>query len=820
MALLAFVFALVGIAYVQNFAYAQSFASFFNAPAQSILAQWILTAMAGVINNITAALGRGVLVLIEAIVVPILQYNAFSSSHTIGLGWSLVRDVVNMGVVIVLLYIAITTMVGVASKNWQQSLPQLFLAVVLLNFSRTICGLLIDVSQVVMFTFVNAVLDIAAGNFAQLLGLQSFGQFSTNFTNNVALGTDILTASVALGAAYLQFGLYAAIFAIMLLLALAFIYRIIVLWILVIMSPIAFFLYGLRPLGIGGGAWGNWAGKFSGALVMGPMLTFFLWLSLAAASSGSIVSSETFPVPKEPSSYGLPLAILESHNITGLLLALVLLVVGMQQAASSAQAVGGWAGSLISEQRGRSIVGGLVGAPVRYGARVAKKRVAPPVTAGVGRAAIRAGEFATRTGVPGLGALGAGLVTAGGAVQRYGEKTQEAERKVLAEKVANYTDDERLANIRRISAPGYKGALTEKGRLEDEQILLRYGSNIGDRIKAGKNMSDDEKAKMNERTMRFLENNQGLIADAQRPGVNKFKSQQLHQVGITNRKTDYDKNVLDDEQMKEIKKFVDSDDYSPRVLSKEAIADVNVRTVLDKKVSRTRKNDGDTFTEISELEEIRSGARGKQLQEWLEEIEKGTIPPPSSSTTRPKASRPTKPKKGGGGSSGGGSSGGSKGSGGAGGPGPGSAPPTGGTPPVTPTGTGGGTSASPRASSPVVSASAAYESTEEVTAGSPPIATPTPRPPTRPPSPSASATPIKVKASAPAPAPTAKPTPPPNIAADISPVAERSFVPPKRDSDAPPPPHIAADISPVAERSFVPPKRDSDAPPPPPPDFN
>ncbi|KKW30794.1 MAG: hypothetical protein UY72_C0003G0023 [Candidatus Uhrbacteria bacterium GW2011_GWD2_52_7] len=229
--------------------------------------------LAGIINNIAAVIGKLMLLIIEMIIVPILGYNGFSSADIVDLGWSLVRDVVNMGVVVILIVIAMQTIVGYHKANWTQQLPKLFIGVILVNFSRTICGLFIDVSQVVMFTFVNAIIDIAAGNFAQMLGLSQFGEFSNEFIDKVNEAGTGIEAYAYLGSAYLQLALYLAIFAVLLLLALMYIWRIVMLWVLIIMSPIAFFLSGVGDMfKASAGYYGEWWKKFSGALIMGPLL--------------------------------------------------------------------------------------------------------------------------------------------------------------------------------------------------------------------------------------------------------------------------------------------------------------------------------------------------------------------------------------------------------------------------------------------------------------------------------------------------------------------------------------------------------------------
>ena len=163
---------------VPRFTFAQELTDIVTDPFDTIA-----LLLAAVIQNVTAALGRLMLKLIEMILV-VLQYNTFSKSHIVDIGWSLVRDVVNMAVVAILMALAVMTIVGSSKANWTQQLPRLFIAVVLVNFSRTICGFLIDISQIVMMTFFNAIIDIAAGNFAQLLALQSFGEFNKDFIDN------------------------------------------------------------------------------------------------------------------------------------------------------------------------------------------------------------------------------------------------------------------------------------------------------------------------------------------------------------------------------------------------------------------------------------------------------------------------------------------------------------------------------------------------------------------------------------------------------------------------------------------------------------
>ena len=81
--------------------------------------------------------------------------------------------------VIILIGIAFGTIFGHSKFQWQQQVPKLLIFAILINFSKTICGLIIDFGQVIMLTFANAIRDIAAGNFIQLLGLGDILSIST-----------------------------------------------------------------------------------------------------------------------------------------------------------------------------------------------------------------------------------------------------------------------------------------------------------------------------------------------------------------------------------------------------------------------------------------------------------------------------------------------------------------------------------------------------------------------------------------------------------------------------------------------------------------
>ncbi len=539
-----------------------------------------------IMQHITGALAKLIIVIIEMLIVPILQYNSFSLSPTIGIGWSLVRDVVNMFVVLVLLVVAIGTIVGYEKISWQKNLPQFLLAVVLVNFSRTICGVLIDLSQVVMFTFVNALLDVAAGNFAALFDLNLYGEYSSSAVRDSNGAVIAIDAGLQLGAAYLQFILYACILAVMLLLAFVYLWRIILLWVLVILSPLTFFTWGLGSMfKFAAGNSGEWWKKFTAALVIGPTLTFFLWLALSTAT-GDIVGSEGFVKPD--SAVSVTLSSFETSNLLATFLALCLLVVGMQQSASAASSMGGLAKKALGDEKlGQKLVGGAVGFFGGYSAARGAAR-ATSKTAGVG---IAAGQ-AIGANIPIFGgAIGRGVINASGYVQQKAEGYQKEGREAAEKRVKAMTTDQKAANLALIAA-GKTGAIGVTTRDDIKALQTDFATNAATRKKASETMPDAQYDQLSREALRYGHANRDKMDDAQKEKFDKFKTERAH-------------NLNDVLGAGELQKHIQSDKFSAKDLSAEAVANARVMAALNAKTVRKGVTVGD---------ELRQGIHGAALR--------------------------------------------------------------------------------------------------------------------------------------------------------------------------------------------------------------
>lgn len=235
--------------------------------------------------------------LLLDILVAVAQYNGFTSEPIVVKGWTIVRDVCNMFFVFAMLLIAFGTILRIQAYHYRSLLFRVVLMAVLMNLSKSIVGVLIDLSQVVLLSFVSGFKDMASGGLAQALGMDKILRLTPTNTSTggieaaqgiVGSGDGaIASASTLLVSFILAALIMGLIFITVLAITAQLIARLIKLWVLTIMAPIAF--AGTLFKGLGSIA-GKWWDELTKELVAGPTLAFFLWLVLAisAANNGEI----------------------------------------------------------------------------------------------------------------------------------------------------------------------------------------------------------------------------------------------------------------------------------------------------------------------------------------------------------------------------------------------------------------------------------------------------------------------------------------------------------------------------------------------------
>lgn len=273
-------------------------------------------------------------------IIEIAGYNGYLDSTAVQIGWVLVRDVANMFFVVILMIIAFGTVLGLEQYEWKKMMVKFVLAAILVNFSRIICGVIIDVAQVVMITFVNGVAAVAAGNMVNAFNVEEAFKFAEN-TKPGELNT-VEGFGMAVGALMFASITMAIMFVFLFILAA----RMLTLWVLIILSPLAFVLSVVPQTSKYATQW--WS-EFGNHVVVGPAIVFFLWLAFAVVGGGTIENeirqdSQVQDSAKVKTDEQATLAIGASFvKISNFFIAVGILMVG----AKTAQSLGVQGGSMM-----------------------------------------------------------------------------------------------------------------------------------------------------------------------------------------------------------------------------------------------------------------------------------------------------------------------------------------------------------------------------------------------------------------------------------------------------------------------------------------
>lgn len=195
----------------------------------------------------------------------------------VNLGWSVVRDFLNLFFILMLLLIAIGTILQVPSYGDKRMVFSVVLAALLVNFSKPISLFFIDASQIFMNFFIDAVKLKGTNTYSDLLlnkiGFQEIFNGELKNNNDKSWTGEIIFCFVGI--------IFLLIMAMMiLLLAVNLLLRVVAYWILIILSPLAFFGLAM-PRTFLGTIQKDWTKKMTEWSIFGPVQMFFIWLSLA-----------------------------------------------------------------------------------------------------------------------------------------------------------------------------------------------------------------------------------------------------------------------------------------------------------------------------------------------------------------------------------------------------------------------------------------------------------------------------------------------------------------------------------------------------------
>lgn len=229
---------------------------------------------------------------------------SYTSGGIVDIGWPIVRDLANIFFVIALVAIGLATALRIEGYQVKKTLPTLVAIILLINFTPVIAGLIVDASNVVMNFFIQG-LDPGSYMNAHMSAIRSVRPPSIWEALNpfkeigMLLGTLIIIAVDFI----VQF--------IFMVFALLFLVRYIAIWILVILSPIAFASYILPATR---STWKLWWSQFLQWCIIGATTGFFLYL-------GTMLLSKLDEIIPLPSTQGG-----ESLDPTNILISLMPLI--------------------------------------------------------------------------------------------------------------------------------------------------------------------------------------------------------------------------------------------------------------------------------------------------------------------------------------------------------------------------------------------------------------------------------------------------------------------------------------------------------------
>jgi hypothetical protein len=410
------------------------------------------------------------------------SYTNPSGNAIIANGLSITQSLVNMFLVVVLIYTAVSIALRLGGETGAKKLlVRLIFIALIVNFAPVICGLIVDASNILMNYFLVGIREGVSGILSQAVEfgktlISSLLKITGSFADRVGLLTQGAIQIILNLAIMLAFLLFAGIF----------LFRYFAIWILVVLAPLAFVAWILPATKK---IWNMWWNNFLQWSIIGITMAFFLYLGMSTfgALRGALMNKITSP-GIDPATVGL------FDSILPFIAVVIFLFLGFTMGlATSAM---GASQAIALTKKFRKKAGRLAG---KAGGALARKTLGAKGKEWMEKqASVRMGETF------GTGKIGKGIAKAGWAVgltpavwavrRGFGEaglKWTESERKDLrsAEKDYEGTVPERkMAAIRdlRLSPTRRMGALRqaiEEGQIKD---LKKLGLTKNEIVKIGK----------------------------------------------------------------------------------------------------------------------------------------------------------------------------------------------------------------------------------------------------------------------------------------------------------------------------------------------
>lgn len=238
-------------------------------PAASISAVLLV---AGHIAALLAAFGGVVLNWVLSPSFVQWSYTNPANNQLIELGLNITRPLANLLLVVFLVVIALSIALRIGEYGSKKTFVKLLVVALLINFSHVFAGLIVDAGNIVMNFFIQAItggthLTNTLGAIWQTIGgAISFSTFK--ITSQLDIVLQLVVIAVLNFALALVLQLWALIFAL----------RYIMIWLLVILSPLAFAAW-ILPSKATQKIWNLWWNTFISWVIIGVNAVFFLYLA-------------------------------------------------------------------------------------------------------------------------------------------------------------------------------------------------------------------------------------------------------------------------------------------------------------------------------------------------------------------------------------------------------------------------------------------------------------------------------------------------------------------------------------------------------------
>ncbi len=265
----------------------------------------------------------------------------------VGIGWTLSRDIANLGFVLMMIIIAVATILRYKAFNANTLLPKLIGAAIIVNFSLTIAGVFVTFSNSLTNVFLNGkmggdmvgAIDNAFGPQKLLLPPENPPPPDPSQQGSAAGG---VTAAILTSIAGLVFTTLFTALAAFVLLVFAFMLMMRYIWLsfLMMVAPLVWLFWVFPPLNK---LFSEWWSKFLTWVFFAPAVSFFIYVALTSAQFLGKVSISTASVGsalETTFSQGVQMLILGGIMLGGLIAAQSMGIAGAKGAVGVAQRAG------------------------------------------------------------------------------------------------------------------------------------------------------------------------------------------------------------------------------------------------------------------------------------------------------------------------------------------------------------------------------------------------------------------------------------------------------------------------------------------------